>query len=252
MENYSIVEITEENLNEYGIFCIKDKKSSGYKAKIKWVRNELKNGLKILIALDENKKQIGFIEYIPSEFAWRPINAQNYLFIHCIMIIAKEDRQKSLGSDLIEHCYKDALNLDKAGLCVMSSDGSWMAKKSIFEKNGFVIAENKGRFELMFKQIKDDAVKPQFNNWEGELINYSGWNLVYSDQCPWHEKSVEDISQFANQTYFDLTIKKIENSIEAQQSPSGFGTFSLIKKGKLLEDHYLSKRRFESIVIKNK
>jgi hypothetical protein len=32
--------------------------------------------------------------------------------------------------------------------------------------------------------------------------------------------------------------------------PSGFGVFALVKDGKLLEDHYLSKRRFETIIKK--
>ena len=50
------------------------------------------------------------------------------------------------------------------------------------------------------------------------------------------------------------TFLKLTSPTEAQNAPSGFGTFSLIKDGKLLEDHYLSKKRFENIIkqeIKN-
>ena len=54
----------------------------------------------------------------------------------------------------------------------------------------------------------------------------------------------------ASENGIDLTVKKIESPKEAKQIPSGFGVFALIHNGRLLEDHYISKRRFESILQK--
>jgi hypothetical protein len=48
-----------------------------------------------------------------------------------------------------------------------------------------------------------------------------------------------------------LTVKKLATPKEAQKAPSGFGTFSLIKDGKLLADHYISRTRFENILKQN-
>ena len=48
----------------------------------------------------------------------------------------------------------------------------------------------------------------------------------------------------------DLKITKQEIPKEVQNAPSGFGVFSLIKDGKLLSDHYLSRTRFENILKK--
>jgi len=45
-----------------------------------------------------------------------------------------------------------------------------------------------------------------------------------------------------------LNVIKLETPEEARNAPSGFGTFSLVYNGQLLEDHYLSKTRFENIL----
>jgi hypothetical protein len=89
---------------------------------------------------------------------------------------------------------------------------------------------------------------PRLIDWTKNLAKYKGWNLVYSDQCPWHEKSVTDLQLTAKNHGIELQITKLTTPEEAQQAPSGFGTFGLIYNGKLLEDHYLSKTRFENIL----
>ncbi len=68
-EDIIIITVTPENVSELGIYCIKDKSSPGYKSKINWFKSKINNGLLIKIAMDRRKKQLGFIEYIPSELA---------------------------------------------------------------------------------------------------------------------------------------------------------------------------------------
>ena len=124
----------------------------------------------------------------------------------------------------------------------------WMANKSVYEKNGFVIADRLDRFELMVKSFDPAAAQPCFYDWTKEQKKYNGWHLVYSDQCPWHEKSMKDLQESASVHGIDLHIKKLKTPKEAQKSPSGFGTFSLLRDGKLLADHCISRTRFENIL----
>lgn len=243
-----IIDVTTDNVTDIGIYCIKDKKSPGYESKITWFKSKINSGLKIKIALDNNGKQVGFIEYIPSELAWRPVKATNYLFIQCIGIFAKEAKDKGIGSTLIQQCEQDALNQQKDGICVMSSEGPWMANKSLYEKNHFTIADKLGRFELMFKSFNNEITKPSLIDWTKQQSVYKGWHLIYSDQCPWHQKSINDLSQSAIEHGIDLKVKKLITPEESQHAPSGFGTFSLIKDDKLLADHYISRTRFENIL----
>ncbi len=246
----NIIDVTVDNVSEVGIYCIKNKRTLGFNKKVDWFKNKLNEGLKIKIAIDEVGKQLGFIEYIPSELAWRPINADNYLFIQCIALFVKDAKHKSIGTKLLQMCEEDAKLNNKFGVCVMSSSGAWMANKTIFEKNDYSIIDQLGRFELMFKKFSNNSKNPRFIDWTKKQANYKGWNLIYSDQCPWHEKSIADLKQSALDNGINLKVKKLNTPKEAQNAPSGFGTFSLLKNSKLIEDHYLSKTRFENILKK--
>ena len=153
-----------------------------------------------------------------------------------------------IGTALLKQCEQDALLNNKAGVCAMSSDGAWMANRTLFEKNGFTITDKLDRFELLSKKLKENVSAPKFFDWQTRQAEYKGWNLIYSDQCPWHEKSITDLKQSALDNGILLKVKKLTTPKEAQNAPSGFGTFSLIKDGKLLGDHYLSRTRFENIL----
>lgn len=246
-EEIRIIEVTADNVEEAGVCCIKDKKSPGFRAKVEWFRLKFNEGLKIRIALDNKGSRIGFIEYLPSENAWRPVKAENYLFIQCIAVYAKDMRSGGIGSMLIKECEDDARAQGKNGIFALASSGTWMANKALFEKCGFTMTGKKDRFDLMVKRFRD-AAKPEFIDWEAQLPKYKGWNLIYADQCPWHFKSVEDISRTARSLGIDLSVVKLDSPEAAQLSPSGYGTFCLIHDGKVLADHYISETRFRSIV----
>lgn len=250
MPGIQIVHVTPENVAEVGVYCIKNKKAEGYQKKLEWFQRQLNNGLTLKILADAAGKQMGFIEVIDSELSWRPINATNYLFIQCLALFGKAARNKKNGSALLKACEDEARKRKKAGICSMSSNGAWMANKSIFEKNGYNVIAKQDRFELMSKKFDPGSPDPTFRDWNQRQADYNGWNLVYSHQCPWHEKSVQALKETALAYGVDLKLTELKTPQEAQQAPSGYGTFSLIKDGVLLEDHYLSKTRFETILKK--
>ncbi|MEO1434944.1 MAG: YoaP domain-containing protein [Bacteroidota bacterium] len=127
-----------------------------------------------------------------------------------------------------------------------------MASESVFLKNGFQQVDQKGRYELMSLAFDATAAPPRFNDWAARQADYSGWHLVYSDQCPWHEKAVDALHQTAQTLGLDLNIHRLASPAEAQRAPSGFGTFCLLKDGQLLAEHYISATRFKNIVKKVK
>ena len=248
----NINDVTVDNVDDFGIYCIKNKNSSGYQKKVKWFKNKLNDGLRIKIAMHMRGKQLGFIEYLPSERAWRPVDAQNYYFIQCIAIFVKDAKNKKIGRALIDQCEEDARRNKKSGVCTMTSDGTWIANRTLFEKIGFIIADRLERFELMYKALDDSAPLPKFNNWNERQAEYQGWNLIYSDQCPMHEKSITDVTECATENKITLNVIKLTTPRDAQKAPSGFGTYALIKDGKLLADHCISRTRFENILKQEK
>lgn len=248
MENFKIIEAIDENAIEESLFCVKNPKYDGFKLKRDWLKERWKEGLKLKI-LKKDDEKIGFIEYTPGEFAWRPVIAENYLFIHCLMVYGKKNNKLGYGTKLINDCIEDAKRQGKSGVAVFTSKGSWIANKSIFIKNGFKFIETKDRFELLAFKFKDSP-DPAFIDWHLHARKHKGLHLIYANQCPLFIKSVEEMKQTAKDHSLDLQVTILNTAQEAQQSPSGYGTYSLIYNGKLLSDHYISNTRFKNILNK--
>ena len=242
-----LIDVNPDNVMEHGLFCLKDKSSPGFKKKLAWYQKRFKEGLKFRMLLADDGKAAGFIEYIPSEFAWRPVQVNNYLFVHCIMIYPNKYKGLNYGSLLVESCIKEARNTGKDGVAVVTSDGAFIANSQLFLKLGFKLVDKKDRFELL-AYILSDGPKPKFYDWQKQLPEYKGWHLLYADQCPWHEKAVNSLAQAAEVHGISLKVKKITSAKAAQQAPTGYGVFNLIKDGSVLADHYISETRFKNIL----
>jgi len=250
MSSVKIIDVTPENVQKETLFCIKDVKNPGFHSKKRWFEKQHKEGLRMKILKDDTKKMIGFIEYVPASQAWRPVDASNFMFIHCMYVYSKKDRNKGYGSQLISTCEKDARAQKMSGICVMSSKGVWIVDRRIFEQNGFREIDKRDRFELLSKKWNPSIPDPKLIDWTAKQKKYKGWHLLYSDQCPWHEKSVTALLNTAEDFDIELKVKKIKNAQEAKNGPSGYGVFNLLHNGKLLEDHYLSATRFRNILKK--
>ena len=244
----TITNVTPENAEEETFFCIKNTKNPGFIAKQNWFNKWYAEGLRIKILKNNEGKQAAFIEYIPADFAWRPVNAPGYMFIQCMFTYSNNDKGKGYGSLLIKDCEEDAKQRSMSGVAVMTSKGTWVTDKRIFENNGYQIIDKKGWFELLVKKFNDVNPDPKLIDWTENFKSYKWWHLLYSDQCPWHYKFIDTIKEVADENNLKLTIKKITRSEDAKQVPSGFGVFNIIHNGKLTADHYISRARFNNIL----
>ncbi len=250
MNELKLIDVTPDNIMEHGLFCIKNVKSPEFAKKKDWFIDNYKNGLLIKILYNENDKQTGYIEYIPADFAWRPVDATGFMLIQCMFIYAKKDKNKGYGAFMVKACEEDAKKQNMKGICTMTSDGTFIANKQLFIKNGYSQVDKLERYELMVKKFDPNSEDPQLIDWTKDREEYQGWHLIYADQCPWHHKSVEALQEVATEHDIALNITKLHSSQKAKNAPSGFGVFSLLHNGKLLEDHYLSSTRFKNILNK--
>ena len=249
MSAFQIIDVTPGNVGQETLFCIRDLKNPGFHNKKLWFADRYKEGLKLKIIKQEGK-MIAFIEYLPAEFAWRPVHAPGYMFIHCMYVYAKKDHNQGYGSELLKLCEGDTLSSGMSGMTAMTSNGSWIFDNRLFLKNGFSEVDKRDRFELMAKKLKANTPDPCLIDWTVEQKKYSGWHLIYADQCPWHEKSVNDLSKTAKEFGLNMNVHQLTTAAESRKAPSGFGVFSLVYNGKLLADHYISKTRFVNILKK--
>ena len=251
MPDVIIIDIDKNNISQYPPKCFLNPKNEGYQIKRAWLEKRFSEGLKIKqLYLEKERKCIGFIEYVPGEYAWRAVDAKGYMFIHCIWISPNKYKEKGYGSLLVKACIKDAKKEGMYGVVVVTSEGPFMAGKQLFLKNGFKsVASAEPSFELMVKTLKKGAL-PKFKDWEKQLSKYQGLNIIYSNQCPWVARFIEELDENLEKKGLKLKIKELKNAKQAQNAPSIYATFNLVYNGKLLVDHYVSNRRFLNIINK--
>lgn len=248
---YEIVNVDKSNITDYPPLCFLNPKNEGYQIKLDWIKKRFVEGLKIkLLYLENEKKSTGFIEYIPGENAWRAVSAKGFMFIHCIWIGQNKYKDKGYGSILVDEVIKDAKKAKMKGVCVITSEGPFMSGADLYSKNGFESVESaEPSYNLMVKSFKK-AQRPKFNDWEAQLAKYKGLNIVYSNQCPWVARSIPELVNISKKKGVKLKLTELKTAKQAQNAPSIYSIFNLIYDGKLLVDHYISKRRFENILKK--
>jgi len=249
MHDITLIRVGPENLEEYGIGCIRDRDNPGYGRKVEWLRRRFDEGLRFLLLRDEREKPLGFLEYVPGEFVWRPVDAKGWLFVHCLWVFAAGQRIGGLGSRLIRACVEEAGRAGSTGVAAMVSNGAWMAGKEVFLNNGFTKIAERDRFELVIHRLKE-GTEPRFRDITAGSAKGRGLHIVYADQCPMLSKSVNDLREMAAEYGLKLRVTVLKSTNEAQNAPSYYGAFSLLWNGRLLSDHYVSKGRFRNILRK--
>jgi N-acetylglutamate synthase-like GNAT family acetyltransferase len=254
MGDIKIIDTDPENITDCGFCGYKSKKQEGYMRKVDWLKKRFKEGMKFKILHSSDEGDVGFIEYIPGKYAWRAVDAADYMFIHCIAIMKKKFKDKGYGSRLVEECIKDAKKEKLKGVAVLTRKGTWMVGKELFLKNGFEVVDfAPPDFEMLVKKFKKSAKNPKIKiDFEKELKKYKkGLYIIVSDQCPYTIKAINEISETAKSRYkIKPKIIELKNSRDAQNAPSPFAIFSIIYNGKILSDHPISNKRFMNIMDK--
>jgi hypothetical protein len=78
-----------------------------------------------------------------------------------------------------------------------------------------------------------------------------GWSIVYSRQCPWVARFIEEARPVFEKFNLRPRITELETPAQAQRAPSPYGVFSLIHDGRLLADRYISTTRLANILKKD-
>ena len=256
MADTQILDLTPENIADYGVCGYKDvKKHLELRRKIAWFKEYYPKGLRIKVIFSKKGGYQGMLEYIPGKFAHRPVEAENYMFIHCIFVgFKKEFKGKGHASSLIDECIKDAKKAKMQGVAVVTRKGPFMARNDIFLKKGFQVVDSaEPDFNLLVKKFNAKSRNPRFKqSMTDKLKNYSeGLTIIRSAQCPYSEKNVNAILESAKNKFgLKTNLIDLRDSTAAQHSPCAFGTFCIIHNGEIISHHPISNTRFENIMKK--
>jgi len=255
MSGVQIIELNPDNIGDYGVCGYKDaKKHIELQKKIDWFAEYYPKGLRISIVVTKEGGYQGMLEYIPGEYAHRPVDAQGYMFIHCIFVgFKKEYKGKGYATLLLEACIKEANEKQMLGVAVVTRKGSFMVNSDFFLKKHFQLADTaKPDFNLMVLKFDQTSKDPSFkrNMTENAKKYPNGVTILRSAQCPYTEKNVHAILESANALGIKTTLIDLKDANAAQNSPCAFGTFCILHNGKIISHHPISNTRFINIIKK--
>lgn len=232
------ITLTKDNIDTEHICCgFSDKKcKESYELKKAWLTKEFDNGY-VFRRLDERAKV--FIEYVPAEKAWIPVDAPNYLLIGCFWV-SGQYKGKGHAKALLQSVIDDAKSHGKDGVVTIvgtkkfhfMSDTKWLLK------HGFETVEKLSNgFSLLALKINPDAANPSFKECakEGECPEKNGLVVYYTNRCPFTEYYINDsLTKAADKNRIPIKIIKLETIEQAQSAPTPATIFSLFYNGKFI------------------
>lgn len=183
----------------------------------------------------------GFIEYIPGEYAWRAVQAEGYMLIHCLWIVGKS-KGKGLSSFLLNECLKDAKATGMRGVAMVTSEKNWLTGKKVLLKHGFEsVAEAPPAFNLMVKKFHKGPSPSFTGDWDKRARRFGhGLTVIRSPQCPYVPDATNIVSETAEKLGIQYKTVELRSAEEVRElSPSAHGVFSIVYNGRLLSYHYL-------------
>ncbi len=250
MSTVKYINLDKNNVAGEHICCaFSDKKcTDGYLAKKEWLKNQFKEGY-VFRKLDERGKI--FIEYVPAEKAWAPIDAPNYMLINCFWVSGKY-KGEGHGKTLYNYCLEDAKDMNGVVVVTGAKKQPFMSEKKFFKKQGFVLADTAlPYFELWYKALKKDAPTPKFKEIakSGKNDEKDGLVVYYTNACPFNEYYVNtELKNVAAKRGVKLTIKKIDSREKAQNHFVPHTIYSIFYNGEFITQHILNEKSFDKFI----
>ena len=242
------INLTKENIDDEHICCaIGDPKhQEGVDKKKEWIKKKLKDG-HVFRRLDARGKI--FIEYEPLDTAWVPISGDNYEYIYCLWV-AGSFKEKGIGRELLEYAIADAKKQKRNGICtlVTKKKKPFIGDKKFFEHFGFKVVDEVGDYELMALPFKKSAT-PTFNDKAKEMkIKSKDFTIYYSNECPYVEYEVKELSDYAKKKKMKLDFIKIDSLKKPKDAPCVFNNWANFYKGEFISNTILNANALEKLL----
>lgn len=243
------IRLTKENIDNEHICCaISSNKDVQVISKKEWLRDRFDDGLVFLKSVERGKC---FIEYLPAENAWNPIDADGYMYVDCLWV-AGSFKGHGYSNELLDMCIKDSKEKGKRGLCILCANKKkpFLSDPKFLKYKGFMpcdVADN--GIELWYLPFDDVSDKPKFKDCAKHVsINELGYVLYYTSQCPFNAKYVPMLVDIAKEHNVAFKAIHITTKEQAQSVPTPITTYALFCDGKYLTNEQLNSTKFLKMI----
>ena len=243
------IKVTKDNIEKEHICCaISNNKDIQVSSKKTWLFDRFDDGLVFLKSVKRGKC---FIEYIPAENAWNPIDAEGYMYIDCLWV-SGAFKGHGYANDLLEACIKDSKEKGKKGLCILSAakKKSYLADPKFLKYKGFTVCdETDYGIQLWYLPFFVDLEKPKFMECaKHPHVNESGYVLYYTNQCPFNAKYVPIVEKTAKENNIPFRVIHITSKEQARNVPSPITTYALFYDGEYLTNEIVNEKKFLKLI----
>ncbi len=242
------INLSVDNIENEHICCaIGDPKhQEGIDRKKEWIKNKLKDG-HVFRKLDARGKI--FIEYEPIETAWVPINGKNYEYIYCLWV-AGSFKGKGIAKELLEYAINDAKEKKMSGICTLVSQKKkpFLGDKKFFEHFDFKVVDTIKDYELLALSF-DNKETPKFNDNARKMkIDNNNFTIYYSNECPYVEYEVKELSEYAKDKNIKLDFIKIDSLEKAKGAPCIINNWANFYNGEFISNTILNANALEKLL----
>lgn len=245
------IRVTKDNLESEHICCaISNNNDIQVVSKKAWLAERFEEELVFLKSVERGKC---FIEYIPAENAWTPIDAIGYMYIDCLWV-SGSFKGHGYSTELLEECIKDSKNKGMKGLCILSSAKKkpFLADPKYLKYKGFTVCDEADNgIQLWYLPFFTEAEKPRFKECaKHPHINEMGYVLYYTSQCPFNAKYVPIVEQIAKEKCVKFKAIHLQSKSDAQNSPTPITTYALFLDGEYLTNEQMNDKRFLKLLAR--
>lgn len=245
------VRLTKDNLPSEHICCaISNDRDVQVASKKAWLAARFDEGLVFLKSAERGKC---FIEYVPAEAAWVPIDAPGYTYIDCLWVSGSL-KGHGYSNDLLGECVKDSRAQGRKGLCILSTAKKkpFLADPKYLGYKGFSVADrSECGIELWYLPLEDGAEPPRFKDCaKRPRVAESGFVLYYTHQCPFNAKYVPIVEETAKANGVPFRAILLDTREAAQSAPTPVTTYALFRDGEFLTNEQMNDTRFLKLLGK--
>lgn len=245
------IQVTKENIEKEHICCaISNNKDVQVISKKAWLTERFEEGLVFLKSRERGKC---FIEYIPAENAWNPIEAEGYMYIDCLWV-AGSFKGNGYSTELLNACIEDSKKKGKKGLCILAAAKKkpFLADPKFLKHKGFLVCDEADNgIQLWCLPFDEDATLPKFRECAKKPhIDEKGYVLYYTNQCPFNAKYVPVLEEIAKEQNIEFKAIHIDSKEMAQSAPTPITTYALFCDGEYLTNEQMNDKKFLKLLGK--
>ena len=245
------VRLTKENLAREHVCCaISNDRDVQVASKKAWLADRLDEGLVFLKSTERGKC---FIEYLPAEMAWNPIEAPGYLYIDCLWVSGSL-KGHGYSNDLLGACVDDGRRSGKKGICILSAKKKlpFLADPKYLEHKGFTVCDEADNgVQLWYLPLVPGAEPPRFRECARHpRVNEAGYVLYYTHQCPFNAKYVLIVERAAKENGIPFRAVRLESREAAQNAPTPVTTYALFRDGAYLTNEQMNDTKFLKLALR--